>query len=147
MEQERAVVGHGAALVRSVGSVSRDDLHELTATVRAFADARDWGQFHTPKNLSMALAGEAGELLEVFQWLTPDECATLSIEQRQAAGLEMADVLIYLVRLADVLGIDLLQTSFEKIQLNETRYPVSSTFGSAAKAAHRPTLGGASPSD
>jgi NTP pyrophosphatase (non-canonical NTP hydrolase) len=84
---------------------------------------RDWERFHTPKNLSMALVAEAGELVEQFQWLTADECMSLSDEQRAAVADEVADVLIYLVRLADVLEIDLLGAADAKIERNERRFP------------------------
>lgn len=83
-------------------------LTAITAELREFAAERDWQQFHTPKNLAMGLAGEAGELLAEFQRLTPEQSAGLTAEQRRAVADEMADVLIYLCRLGDVTGIDLL---------------------------------------
>src|SRR5262249_19368370 len=87
----------------------RDSLHDLATLLRAFAQARDWEQYHTPKNLAMALAGEAGELVACFQWLTPDESAHVMEDPvtAEAVESELADVLQYLIRLADVLGIDL----------------------------------------
>lgn len=99
-------------------------IKELTDEVRSFADARDWHKFHTPKNLAMALAGEAGELLAEFQWLTPEEStiSSLSSEQKKAIELEIADVQIYLLRLADVLNIDVASVVREKIQINESRF-------------------------
>ena len=99
-------------------------IKELTDEVRSFADARDWHKFHTPKNLAMALAGEAGELLAEFQWLTPEESTvgSLSAEQKKAIELEIADVQIYLLRLADVLNIDVASVVREKIQINESRF-------------------------
>ena len=86
-----------------------NEFEELAARIREFADARNWHKFHTPKNLSMALAGEAGELVAEFQWMTPEESerSMLTKEQVEAIRLEMADVQIYLIRLADVLDIDL----------------------------------------
>jgi dCTP diphosphatase len=104
--------------------MSENIIKELTDEVRSFADARDWHKFHTPKNLAMALAGEVGELLSEFQWLTPEESATdsLTAEQKKAIELEIADVQIYLLRLADVLDIDIAAVVREKIQINEGRF-------------------------
>ena len=104
--------------------MSENIIKELTDEVRSFADARDWHKFHTPKNLAMALAGEVGELLSEFQWLTPEESATdsLTAEQKKAIELEIADVQIYLLRLADVLDIDIAAVVREKIQINESRF-------------------------
>ncbi len=103
------------------------DFHSLTTIVRSFAQARDWEQFHTPKNLAMATAGEAGELVAEFQWLTPPESerAALSAEKLHSIALEIADVQIYLLRLADVLGIDIPAVVREKVTLNEGRFPVA----------------------
>jgi NTP pyrophosphatase (non-canonical NTP hydrolase) len=109
------------------------DLDALTRLLRQFAEERDWDQFHTPKNLAMALAGEAGELLEVFQWLTPTESASLPAQSLEAARQEMADVLIYLVRLADKLSVDLEKAAHDKIRLNADKYPVHSSRGNALK--------------
>lgn len=100
-----------------------DDLSELTAALRDFADRRDWHQFHTPKNLAMALAGEVGELVAELQWLTPEECTSLSDGARDRLALEAADVFIYLVRLADITGIDLLDAATRKMATNEVRFP------------------------
>jgi len=111
-------------------------LGELTARVREFAAARDWEQFHTPKNLAMALAGEVGELISELQWLTPEEASRV-MENPQSAGRmrsELADVTIYLVRLADVLGVDLIEASVAKLAENEHRFDVERYRGSAAKA-------------
>ncbi|MHB8759288.1 MAG: nucleotide pyrophosphohydrolase, partial [Thiobacillus sp.] len=88
-----------------------DDLDTLRRRIREFAQARAWDRYHTPKNLAMALSVEASELLEPFQWLTPEESGELGPEQREAVRQEIADVLIYLTRLADVLGIDLLEAA------------------------------------
>jgi len=101
-----------------------DVLSSLIREIREFANERNWHKFHTPKNLSMALAGEAGELLAEFQWLTPEQSfkESLSEEQRKAIELEIADVQIYLLRLVDVLGIDLPTVVREKIQINSTRF-------------------------
>ncbi len=105
--------------------------------LRRFAADRDWEQFHTPKNLAMALAGEAGELLEVFQWLTPDESAAVTEDPASARAVadELADILQYVVRLADVLGVDLSDAVWVKLRESERRYPVEETRGSAKKQA------------
>jgi NTP pyrophosphatase (non-canonical NTP hydrolase) len=100
-------------------------LTELQQRLREFADARDWQRFHSPKNLSMALIVEAAELLEHFQWLTQDQSANLDREQLAEVRLEAADVFIYLLRLADILGIDLLQAALDKMRLNEQKYPAA----------------------
>ena len=100
------------------------EINTLKAEIRAFADARDWEQFHTPKNLSMAVAGEAGELVSEFQWLTADESrrSALSVEKLSAIELEIADVAIYLIRLADVLEVDIADVVRKKLAINESRF-------------------------
>lgn len=100
-------------------------LADLTNRLREFSDARDWERFHTPKNLVMALSGEVGELIALFQWLTPAESAAIMADESTARDVrdEIADVFIYLVRLADVLGIDLLDAAHAKTDRNETRFP------------------------
>lgn len=100
-------------------------LSDLTTRLREFSDARDWERFHTPKNLVMALSGEVGELIALFQWLTPAESAAIMADDSTAPNVrdEIADVFIYLVRLADTLGIDLLDAAHAKIDRNETRFP------------------------
>ena len=112
-------------------------LDDLTQSLRSFARERDWEQFHNPKNLAMALAGEAGELVAEFQWLTPEQADDLTPEGRTRVAAEMADVLSYLVRLADVLDIDLLKATTAKIAENARRYPVTTSRGSAEKARDR----------
>ena len=101
-----------------------NEIEALKAEIRAFADARDWEQFHTPKNLSMAVAGEAGELVSEFQWLTAKESerSELSAEKLSDIELEMADVAIYLLRLSDVLNVDLPQAIRKKLAINESRF-------------------------
>lgn len=106
-----------------------DTMDQLRAEIRAFARARDWEQFHTPKNLAMAMIVEAAELLEHFQWLTPEQSQALDPKTRAKVAQEIADVMIYLTRLADVLGIDPLQASFEKIKVNEEKYPAEKARG------------------
>ena len=104
--------------------MDKNEFADLTAQIRAFADARNWEKFHTPKNLSMAVAGEAGELVAEFQWLTSEEStlASLTPEQLQAIKLEIADVQIYLLRLADVLNLDIPAAVIEKMAINERRF-------------------------
>ena len=109
------------------------ELESLREQLREFAAARDWDQFHSPKNLAMALSAEAGELLEVFQWLTEEQSRSLEAAARAAASEEIADVLIYLVRLADKLGIDPVAAARAKLVENARKYPVDKARGSARK--------------
>ena len=109
-------------------------LEDLRHSLREFAQARDWEQFHAPKNLAMALIVEAAELVEHFQWLTTEQSGDLPPRQLQEVKLEMADILIYLIRLADRLGIDLEAAAREKIAINEKRYPADEVRGKAGKA-------------
>lgn len=111
-----------------------DSLDDLNARLLAFARARDWERFHSPKNLAMALAGETGELLEHFQWLTEAQSQSLPKAKREQVAHEMADILIYLIRLSERLGIDLLAAADEKITINERRYPVERVRGDARRA-------------
>ena len=112
----------------------QDTLQDLNAKLLAFARERDWEQFHSPKNLSMALAGEAGELLEHFQWLSEEQSADLPTGKKDQVALEMADILIYLVRLAERLDIDLVDAAYRKIALNQARYPAEQVRGDARRA-------------
>lgn len=107
----------------------------LQRQLRDFAAERDWEQFHSPKNLVMALTGEVGELTEIFQWLSPEESASIMTTAVRAGQVreEMADVLAYLLRLADVLGVDLEVALAEKIVKNAVKYPVEGARGAAAK--------------
>jgi dCTP diphosphatase len=100
------------------------EIEALIAEVREFAVSRDWEQFHTPKNLAMAIAGEAGELVAEFQWLKEEEStrSKLSVEKFSDIELEVADVAIYLLRLSDVLGIDLAEVIRKKLEINQTRF-------------------------
>ena len=111
-----------------------DSLDKLTERLADFARCRDWQQFHSPKNLSMALIAEAAELIEHFQWLTEDQSHQLDEQKRYEVSLELADILIYLIRTADTLDIDLLQAAYQKIALNESRYPVDRVRGQAKRA-------------
>jgi NTP pyrophosphatase (non-canonical NTP hydrolase) len=108
-------------------------LAELAQRLRRFAAERDWDQFHSPKNLAMALVAEAGELAAEFQWLTEAQSCEPNAEQLARMRAEAADVLNYLVRLADKLGIDLIAAAHEKIKDNERRYPVDTVRGSSKK--------------
>ncbi len=110
------------------------DVDGLTHLLRDFVRERDWEKFHSPKNLTMALSVEASELMEHFQWLTEEESGDLPPEKRAAVEDEMADVLIYLVRLADRLGVDLLAAAERKMERNGDRYPAELVKGSAKKA-------------
>jgi len=110
-----------------------DSLDTLRQRIREFAEARAWERFHSPKNLVMALSVEAAELLEPFQWLTPEQSQTLSAEQHEAVRQEIADVLIYLTRLADLLDIDLLDAAADKLANNARKYPVEKAHGNALK--------------
>ncbi|WP_250034202.1 nucleotide pyrophosphohydrolase [Paractinoplanes maris] len=111
------------------------DLRELTELVRAFAVEREWEQFHTPKNLAMALAGEVGELLAELQWLTPEQSREVMADPELGPRVraEIGDVMIYLTRLADVLGLDLAEAARQKLADSARRYTVEAARGSAAK--------------
>lgn len=109
-------------------------LEDLKNQLRAFAHARDWEQFHSPKNLAMALIVEAAELTEHFQWLTEAQSQALSTEQREQVAQELADVFLYLVRLADRLDIDLMDAAQRKLVINAQKYPADKVRGSAKKA-------------
>jgi NTP pyrophosphatase (non-canonical NTP hydrolase) len=108
-------------------------LDALRDALRRFAAARDWEQFHTPKNLAMALSVEAAELLEHFQWLTVEQSARLDARRKRAVADEIADVLLYLTRLADVLGIDPVAAARRKMRINARNYPVRRAKGHARK--------------
>jgi NTP pyrophosphatase (non-canonical NTP hydrolase) len=114
------------------------ELADLSTRLREFAAERDWAQFHTPKNLAMALAGEAGELLAELQWLTPEQAADVMRDEAAAARMnaELADVFIYLVRLADVLEVDLVKAAHDKIDSGGRRYDAATYRGRADKAPH-----------
>jgi NTP pyrophosphatase (non-canonical NTP hydrolase) len=109
------------------------DLDELKTRVRAFVAERDWERFHSPKNLAMALSVEASELVELFQWLTEEQSATLDENRRVQVAAELADVLWFVVRLSDRLGIDLLEAAEQKLAENARKYPVERVRGQARK--------------
>ncbi len=110
-----------------------DSLQDLRTRVNQFVADRDWAQFHTPKNLAMAMIVEAAELVEQFQWDTAQESQQLSPEKREAVSHELADTFVYLLRIAEVLDIDLIQAANQKIDLNALKYPVEKAKGSNAK--------------
>jgi NTP pyrophosphatase (non-canonical NTP hydrolase) len=112
-----------------------DSLQALRTRLADFADSRDWQQFHSPKNLAMALIAEAAELVEHFQWLSEEQSCNLPASKRQEVRLELADILIYLIRSADQLDIDLIAAAQDKIEINERRYPVEKVKGKALRAA------------
>lgn len=114
-------------------AAEQSDLAMLRDRLRDFAAERDWEQFHSPKNLSMALMVEVAELMEHFQWLSEAESAELPEETRQAVGEELADCLLYLVRLSDRLGLDLKEAALRKLEKNAQKYPADRVRGNARK--------------
>lgn len=110
-----------------------DPLRNLALQLDQFAKARDWQQFHSPKNLASALVVEAGELLEHFQWMTEQKSRALTPDKRDAVAAEVADVLLYLVQLSTALGIDPIAAAREKLALNELKYPVDRARGNSKK--------------
>lgn len=109
------------------------DIDQIKDQLREFAEARDWDQFHSPKNLASAISVEAAELLEIFQWLTEESSRTLDVNTRQKVEQEIADVFLYLIRLADKLDIDVMAAATRKINLNGAKYPVQMSKGNAKK--------------
>ena len=108
-------------------------MDDLISKLRDFSEDRDWEQFHSPKNLSMALTVEAAELMEILQWLTEDQSRNLDAETLAKVKDEIGDIQIYLARIADKLGIDLLKAADDKLQQNEEKYPVDKAKGNARK--------------
>jgi NTP pyrophosphatase (non-canonical NTP hydrolase) len=119
------------------GDARQLDIAGVQERLRKFAAARDWEQFHSPKNLAMALAAEAGELLEIFQWLTEQQSAELSDSDQARVSAELADIQVYLLRLADMLDVALADAVDAKIRANEERYPVELSKGNAVKYSRR----------
>ena len=109
------------------------ELESIRERLRRFAGERDWDQFHSPKNLSMALIAEAAELVEHFQWLTEEQSAQLPPERLREVETELADIFIYLIRMADKLDVDLLAAAERKMHINEAKYPADKVRGSAKK--------------
>ncbi len=114
--------------------MSEDSLKVINERLIRFARERDWEQFHSPKNLVMALIAECAELVEHFQWLSEAQSLDLPPQKKDEVALEMADILIYLLRCSDRLGIDLLEAAARKIEINEARYPVGKVYGDARRA-------------
>lgn len=112
---------------------SNDSLQQLRTRINTFVAERDWDQFHTPKNLAMAMIVEAAELVEQFQWDTPAESLAMTPEKRKAVSHELADTFVYLLRIAEVLNIDLIEAANQKIVLNAQKYPIEKAKGSNAK--------------
>jgi dCTP diphosphatase len=110
-----------------------DSLNELRGRINQFVRERDWEQFHSPKNLAMAMIVEAAEVVEHFQWDTPEESARFDDEKREQVAHELADTFVYLLRIAEVTGIDLIAAANRKIDLNAQKYPVEKARGSNAK--------------
>jgi dCTP diphosphatase len=110
-----------------------NELEKFKLLLRQFAKDRDWEQFHSPKNLSMALSVEVSEIVEHFQWLTEEQSENLSIDKLEEVKTELADTFIYLIRLADKLNINLLEVAESKIEVNELKYPVEKAKGNAKK--------------
>ena len=113
--------------------MSDNEIDELTERLRRFADERDWEKFHSPKNLAMALSVEVAEIVEHFQWITEEDSRKLPAPDREKVELELADALIYLTRLADQLGVDLMDVTNKKMTINESKYPAERVRGSAKK--------------
>lgn len=111
------------------------DISKIRETQRSFVKERDWEKFHSPKNLVMALAGETGELLEIFQWLSEKESFEIMKDSKKGEAVrhELADIFYYLCRLTDLLGVDLEKAFWEKLELNKKRYPASLVKGTAKK--------------
>jgi len=113
--------------------MNTSDIEQLQIRLRQFAADRDWDQFHSPKNLSMALIAETAELVEHFQWLTEEQSGSLAPDKHAEVEMELADIFIYLLRLSDKLGVDLLAAAYRKIEVNEEKYPADKVRGSSRK--------------
>lgn len=113
--------------------MNHKNLDDIKTRLRQFADERDWDQFHSPKNLSMALIAEAAELVEHFQWLTEEQSNSLPPDKLSEVRDELADIQMYLIRIADKLNVDLLAAVNDKIKVNEAKYPADKVRGSSKK--------------
>lgn len=122
-----------AAATGSEAEAPATTLQQLALRLQEFAQQRDWGQFHSPKNLASALIVEAGELLEHFQWLTEEQSRNLPADKKQAVAHEMADVLLYLVQMATALDVDLIEAANAKVEINGEKYPVDQARGTSRK--------------
>ena len=118
-----------------INTLQLDNMEELKEKLRKFADDRNWNQFHNPKNLAMALGGEVGELLDIFQWLKEEESNLDGISDKNLAKTkeELADIFLYLIRIADKLDIDLVEEANNKIETNHQKYPIESSKDNAIK--------------
>jgi len=114
--------------------MQQDSLDQLNQRLKHFAEQRNWEQFHSPKNLAMAMIAECAELVEHFQWLSEAQSQQLSAGKKEQVALEMADILIYLIRFAERLDIDLISAANRKVALNEQRYPAEKVYGDARRA-------------
>jgi dCTP diphosphatase len=134
---QRFGIAHNAVKIKHLAAPNQEpamnELNTLRDQLRTFATEREWDQFHSPKNLAMALSVEASELLEHFQWKSETESAQPSADELRAVSHEAADVLLYLIRIADKLNIDLVAAAKEKIVLNAQKYPVERARGSSKK--------------
>ncbi len=132
----KMIAGEKSATSAIVAPMNNADIQKK---LRAFAKARKWEPFHSPKNLAAALSVEASELLEIFQWLTEEQSHRITADKKEMAHVkeEMADVLLYLLRLADVLGVDLEKAAQEKMKKNAQKYPVTAAKGNAVKYTKR----------
>lgn len=115
-----------------------DSLDKLNQRLLSFARERDWEQFHSPKNLAMALIAECAELVEHFQWLTEEQSQQLAANKKEEVAMELADILIYTIRTAERLDIDLIAAANRKIEINESRYPAQKVYGDARRADEYP---------
>ncbi|MGD8886499.1 MAG: nucleotide pyrophosphohydrolase [Gammaproteobacteria bacterium] len=113
--------------------MTAEELEDLKIRLQEFADERDWDQFHNPKNLSMALIAEAAELVEHFQWLSQEESQIIQGDKLESVRHELADIMIYLIRIADKLNVDLLDAVEKKITINEEKYPADMVMGQHKK--------------
>lgn len=113
--------------------IQQDSLDQLRTRLQAFVQERDWAQFHSPKNLAMAMIVEAAELVEHFQWMTEQQSLEIAGDKRQQVAHEIADTFVYLLRIADVLGIDIIVAANAKIDLNAKKYPADRVRGSNAR--------------
>jgi len=114
--------------------MQQDSLDDLNKRLKNFAQERNWEQFHSPKNLSMAMIAECAELVEHFQWLSEAQSQDLPSQKKEQVALELADILIYLIRFAERLDIDLIASANRKVAINEQRYPAAKVFGDARRA-------------
>jgi len=116
------------------------DIEKIKNKIKHFSTERNWDKYHTPKNLSMALSVEASELVEIFQWLDDKESNNLNTETLQSVKEEIADILIYLIRIADKLDIDIEESLIEKLKINEQKYPIELSENNAVKYNKRQAL-------